>query len=164
MSVIWMTHTGAQEATLDHAVATWTAPVFAGTTLQRTLVWAHFWGRVDGLAAPFGRALPGLFAVQQLKLDDPDIGDINVHGGDADWITWDLINMDWRVSESLGGGFSTFYNGWLAVDVKSQRTAITDNPSGGVAMHTYTSGGGDTEFSQPTYSCSWAVRQLWTMR
>jgi hypothetical protein len=164
MASHWFTQGGDIEPTLEHTNINWTVPVFAGDRLVRTLVWAQFWGRVDGLAAPFGRALPGMVGMFQAKIDDPLIGSVNVHEADNDWVTWDIVNMDWRNAETGGGDFSVFYNAWLAVDVKSERTAVTDNPSACIAIHTVVLGGGDTELSQPTYSCSWAVRSLWIVR
>jgi hypothetical protein len=162
MSKFWLTNSNNIEPTTDHQLATWAAPALAGWQLQRSLVWTHWWVRVDGLAAPFGRVLPGLVGLYQSKLDTSDVGDINVHDADLDWVTWQMVNFDWRVSETNGGTFSTFYNGWGYWDVGSQRTAVTDNPLGAMAIHTVVGGGGGSEMSMGTYSCNWVVRQLWT--
>jgi hypothetical protein len=162
MAKAWITRSDAIEPTIDHYLAEWNAPVLAGWQLQRSLIWTHWWARVDGLAAPFGRVLPGLIGLYQSRIDTSDVGTINVHDADLDWISWQVVNFDWRVSETEGGTFSTFYNGWGYWDVRSQRTALTDNPYGAIAIHTVVGGGGGSDLSMGTYSCTWTVRQLWT--
>lgn len=162
MAKQWITFSNAIEPTTEHQLAEWNVPVLAGWQLQRSLIWTHWWARVDGLAAPFGRVLPGLMGLYQSRLNTSDVGTPNVHDGDLDWISWQVVDFDWRNAETDGGTFSTFYHGWGYWDVGAQRTAIVDNPYAAMAIHTVVGGGGESDFSMGTYSCVWTVRQLWT--
>ena len=162
MAKVWIARSNAIEPTTEPNLTEWNAPVLAGWQLQRTLIWTHWWARVDGLAAPFGRVLPGLMGLYQSRIDTSDVGDINVHDADLDWISWQVVNFDWRNAETGGGTFSTFYNGWGYWDVRAQRTAITDNPYGAMSIHTVVGGGEGSDFIMGTYSCQWVIRQLWT--